>query len=66
MYIDLDSINNPRVPDHVAVYINTGQETFIVEPTNNQEMQPYHNGVTGWLASNLRSTGGRIYPVHLR
>ena len=66
VYIDTDSINNPQAPDHVAVYISTGQGTYIVDPTNNREMQPYHNGVTGWLGSDLQSTNGRIYPVQLR
>ena len=66
VYIDTDSINNPQVPDHVAVYISAGQGSYIVDPTNNREMQPYQNGVTGWRGSDLQSTNGRIYPVQLR
>jgi cell division protein FtsL len=66
VYIDTDSINNPQTPDHVAVYISSGQGTYIVDPTNNRELQPYHNGVTGWLGSDLQSTNGRIYPTQLR
>ena len=66
VYIDTDSINNPQTPDHIAVYISTGQGTYIVDPTNNRELQPYHNGVTGWLGSDLQSTNRRIYPVQLR
>lgn len=66
VYVDSDNINNPQTPDHVVVYINTGQETFIVETTNDQNMLPYNNGITGWLAESLQSTDENIYPVYLR
>ena len=66
VYVDSDNINNPQIPDHVVVYMNTGQETFIVETTSNQTMLPYGNGVTGWLARQLDSADDQIYPVYLR
>jgi len=67
VYVDSENINNPQSPDHVVVYINTGQETFIVETTSDQEMLPYHNGITGWLAGDLSSSSSNeiIYPRYL-
>jgi hypothetical protein len=55
VYVDRNNINDPQVPNHVVVYINTGQETFIVEATDDQDMLPYDEGVTGWMAGSLQS-----------
>jgi len=65
VYVDSENINNPQDPDHVVVYIDTGQDTFIVESTSDQIMLPYTEGVTGWLAGNLRSNNNH-QPVYLR
>jgi len=66
IYIDSDHILNPEKHDHVLVYIDTGQETFLVETTSDQAMLPYSEGVVGWLASELESLGeDNYYPVHL-
>ncbi|MEI7849293.1 MAG: hypothetical protein WCK35_26075 [Chloroflexota bacterium] len=66
MYVDADHINNPETSNHVIVFIDTGHETFIVETTEDQVMQPYSTGVTGWLASRLKSSSQKIYPEYLR
>ena len=54
VYVDRNNIHDPQEPNHVVVYINTGRETFIVETTDDQDMLPYDEGVTGWLAGNLQ------------
>ncbi|MBI5944128.1 MAG: hypothetical protein HY864_07150 [Chloroflexi bacterium] len=56
VYVDLDNIQDPKEPNHIVVYINTGEESFIVEATSDQKMLPYDEGVTGWLAGKLQST----------
>jgi hypothetical protein len=67
VYIDSESPLYPVDPDHVLVYINTGQETFLVETTSDVEMLPYENGVTGWLGSQLHSNREQdLFPVYLR
>jgi hypothetical protein len=66
VYIDSKSPLYPVDPDHVLVYIDTGQETFLVETTSDVEMLPYADGVTGWLGSQLDSDRQEdLYPVHL-
>ena len=55
VFVDSKNINNPVEPDHIVVYINTGSETFLVEATSDDVMEPYTEGVTGWLAGQLRS-----------
>lgn len=66
LYVDSNNLLNPQSPDHVVVYINTGQEIFIVETTSNQNMLPYSNGITGWLASKLSTNIQYKYPEFLR
>jgi len=52
--------------DHVLVYIDTGQRTYLVETTNDTNMEPYTNGVKGWLGSRLSSNNENMrYPVSL-
>ncbi len=65
VYVDSKSLHYPVDPDHVVVYINTGQQSFIVETTENTVMLPYQDGVTGWLAKDLQSGKHDIYPVSL-
>jgi hypothetical protein len=66
VYVDADSFLDPQTHNHVLVYIDTGEETFLVETTNDQEMLPYNDGVVGWLASNLDSLSeDSYYPVYL-
>jgi len=65
VYVDLDNIHDPKVPNHIVVYINTGQESFIVEATSDQKMLPYDMGVMGWPAGKLHSSENP-QPVFLR
>jgi FtsZ-binding cell division protein ZapB len=65
VYVDSTNLNNPQEPDHVVVYIDTGQETYIVETTSDQYMLPYTDGITGWLADDLNSFDLNHYPVSL-
>lgn len=65
VYVDSANINNPQEPDHVVVYIDTGQETYLVETTSDQSMLPYTGGITGWLAADLDSFDLNHYPVDL-
>ena len=66
VYVDSDNILNPAKHNHVLVYIDTGQETFLVETTSDQVMLPYSEGVVGWLASNLESLSkDNYFPVYL-
>ena len=66
LYVDSKNINNPQEPDHVVVFINTGDETFIVETTSDQVMLPYSAGVTGWLGKTLGSTMQVKHPEYFR
>jgi len=66
VYVDADNINAPQKANHVVVYVNTGKETYIIETTSDQEMLPYYNGITGWLASELIRDVGNLRPVYLR
>jgi hypothetical protein len=63
--VDLDHLDDPREGNHVVVYVDTGQETFIIETTNDVDMLPYDKGVTGWLAGNLHKEHNP-QPVYLR
>lgn len=66
VYIDADNVLNPQDPNHVIVYIDTGQRTYLVETTNNVVMEPYVNGVRGWLNSQVSSQlASERYPVNL-
>jgi hypothetical protein len=65
VYVDSENINDPISPDHVVVFVNTGYETFIVETTSDQVMQPYTEGVTGWLVGNFNLSSESRYPVWL-
>jgi hypothetical protein len=66
VYVDSDNILNPRKHDHVLVYIDTGQRTYLVETTSDTNMEPYTNGVRGWLGSRLSSDDiNDRYPVTL-
>lgn len=48
VYLDLDHPTAPMDVDHVAVYVNTGSQEFLVETTEDVEMLPYRDGVIGW------------------
>ncbi len=67
VYIDSKSPLYPVDPDHVLVYIDTGEQTFLVETTSDVEMLPYVDGVTGWLGSQLDSDREEdLYPVYIQ
>jgi hypothetical protein len=61
LYVDSEHQFNPQSADHVVVYIDTGQETYLVETTNNEVMLPYTDGISGWLASDLQEGSSPVY-----
>ncbi len=66
VYVDSENINDPQTSDHVVVYIDTWQGTYVVETTSDTVMLPYLDGVTGWPASQLQSESEIIFPEHFR
>ena len=66
VYVDADNINDPQRANHVVVYVDTGNETYVIETTSDQEMLPYYNGITDWLASRLITAIDNPQPVYLR
>ncbi len=48
VYMDSDSYQDPQTSNHVIVYVNTGEYSYFIETTSNQDMTPYPGGVTGW------------------
>jgi hypothetical protein len=48
VYMDIDNPGNPQTVNHVIVYIDTGQTSYLIDTTTNEVMQPYTDGVTGW------------------
>lgn len=66
VYVDSENILDPQKHDHVLVYVDTGQEAFLVETTSDQVMLPYDRGVVGWLAANLESNNEEDrFPTYL-
>jgi len=47
VYMDGDNPENPKEVNHVLVFIDTGTEKYLIETTNNQEMEPYDT-IEGW------------------
>ena len=56
VYVDSYNILAPKGTNHVIVYIDTGERTYLIETTSDTEMMPYENGVRGWLASKMNSS----------
>ena len=49
VYMDIDNPSDAQDVNHVIVSIDTGQESYLIETTTNEVMQPYVNGVNGWF-----------------
>jgi cell division protein FtsB len=66
VYVDTNNLYDPQYTNHVIVYINTGNQQYLVETTEKNKMQPYENGVSGWLVSQVGSYDeSERYPVSL-
>lgn len=48
VYMDSDNYQDPQTSNHVIVFVNTGERTYLVETTSKEDMTPYTEGVTGW------------------
>ena len=48
VYMDTYNLYDPGVPNHVIVFVDTGEQTYHIETTSNEDMTPYSDGVTGW------------------
>jgi hypothetical protein len=49
VYLDADHVLSPEEPNHVIVYIDTGDKRYYVETTSPEAMLPYPDGVNGWF-----------------
>lgn len=47
LYMDTDHPEVPVTPNHLMVEIKTNNETYFIDTTQHQEMQPYEN-ISGW------------------
>ncbi len=47
VYMDIDNPLDPRDVNHVIVYIDTGQDQYLIETTGDEDMQPFDE-VVGW------------------
>lgn len=48
VYMDMDNPTNPLTMNHVIVYIDTGDQSYLVETTSKNNMTPFEEGVSGW------------------
>jgi hypothetical protein len=48
VYMDIDHPTDAQDVNHVIVSIDTGKGSYLIDTTQNQEMEPYINGVNGW------------------
>jgi len=47
VYMDIDHPQDPQDVNHVIVYVDTGQEQYLIETTADEEMEPFDD-VVGW------------------
>lgn len=48
VYMDIDNPTDPQTVNHVIVHVDTGEEAYLIDTTQNEVMQPYKGGVSGW------------------
>ncbi len=51
VYMDADNPLAPYAPNHVAVFVHSGQGKYLIETTSKRIMQPWTEGVQGWYFS---------------
>lgn len=51
VYMDADNPLAPYAPNHVAVFVHSGQRKYLIETTSKRIMQPWTEGVQGWYFS---------------
>ncbi|MFH1225299.1 MAG: hypothetical protein V1676_05870 [Candidatus Diapherotrites archaeon] len=48
VYMDFDNPAEPKEVNHMAVYVNTGTYSTIIETTNKEKLNPFGADVNGW------------------